>query len=145
MKSLLQRVKQASVCVDGNTIGAIGAGILVFVAFEKGDTDVEMQKHLHKLLSLRIFPDEAGKMNLSVTDIEGELLIVSQFTLAGSCQKGTRPSFDNAMPPKEAEAFYESYLETLRKQTPLKVETGQFAAMMDVSLINDGPVTLWLD
>ncbi len=145
MKSLLQRVHEASVTVDGKVVGAIGPGILVLLGLEKGDTEAMLDFHIKKLLELRIFPDEQGKMNRSVTDIGGELLIVSQFTLAGSCRKGTRPSFDNAMEPVKAKRFYDLYLSRLREATTLKVETGEFGAMMDVALINDGPVTLIID
>jgi D-tyrosyl-tRNA(Tyr) deacylase len=142
---LLQRVKEASVTVDGQIVSRIGPGILVLLGLEKEDTEADIEFHIKKLLSLRIFPDEADKMNLSVTDIQGELLIVSQFTLAASCKKGTRPSFDSAMPPDKAIRFYELYLARLRDATPLKVETGQFGAMMMVSLVNDGPVTFMIE
>ncbi len=145
MKSLFQRVKEASVTVDGKVIGKINAGILVFLGLDKGDTEKDIDFHIKKLLTLRIFPDEQGKMNLSVTDIQGELLIVSQFTLAASCRKGTRPSFDSAMPPDKAKRFYDLYLHRLREETTLKVETGEFGAMMMVSLINDGPVTFLIE
>lgn len=145
MKSLLQRVQKASVTVDEKIVGQIGPGILVLLGCEKGDTEEDIAFHIKKLLELRIFPDEAGKMNRSVTDIQGELLIVSQFTLAGNCRKGTRPSFDTAMPPAEAQRFYTLYLKRLQESTTLNIQTGEFGAMMMVSLINDGPVTFMIE
>lgn len=145
MKSVLQRVSQASVTVDGEVIGEIGKGILVLFGVEKADVETQMDYHIKKLLSLRIFADENDKMNLSVQDIRGELLIVSQFTLAGDCRKGNRPGFDNAMPPAEAERMYNRYVERLRVESGLKVETGAFGAMMQVGLVNDGPVTFLLE
>lgn len=145
MKSVLQRVSSASVTVDGNTVGQIGRGILVLFGVEKTDTEAQLDYHIKKLLSLRIFPDEAGKMNLSIRDIGGELLVVSQFTLAGDCRKGTRPSFDTAMPPAEAERMYNRYVDRLFAESGLTVETGSFGAMMQVSLVNDGPVTFLLE
>lgn len=145
MKSLIQRVAQASVTVEDRVVGQIGRGILVLLGLEKGDTGQDIDWHIKKLLEIRIFPDDMGKMNRSVTDIRGELLIVSQFTLAASCRKGTRPSFDSAMPPADAQRFYELYLSRLREATTLKVATGEFGAMMQVSLVNDGPVTFMLE
>lgn len=145
MKSLLQRVSQASVTVEGKVVGQIGPGILVLLGLEKGDSESDIDYHVKKLLELRIFPDEQGKMNRSVTDVGGGLLIVSQFTLAASCRKGTRPSFDNAMPPDKARRSYELYLSRLREATALTVETGEFGAMMNVALTNDGPVTFLLE
>jgi D-aminoacyl-tRNA deacylase len=145
MKSVLQRVSQASVTVDGQIIGQIGRGILVLFGVEKNDDTAKLDYHIAKLLKLRIFPDENDKMNRSIQDIGGELLIVSQFTLAGDCRKGNRPGFDNAMPPAEAECMYELFVKRLRQESNLKVETGSFGAMMQVSLINDGPVTFLLE
>jgi D-aminoacyl-tRNA deacylase len=145
MKSLLQRVSRASVTVDGNVVGEIGMGILVLLGMDKGDNEGDIDWHIKKLLELRIFPDDQGKMNLSVTDIQGELLIVSQFTLAASCRKGTRPSFDSAMPPAAAKRFYDLYLSRLRDASSLKIATGEFGAMMDVALVNDGPVTFMIE
>lgn len=145
MKSALQRVSQASVTVDGQEVSTIGRGIMVLFGVQKEDTEEKLAYQVKKLLSLRIFPDEQDKMNLSVMDIQGEILVVSQFTLAGDCRKGTRPSFDTAMPPKEAEQLYERYVETVRKESGLKVVTGVFGAMMQVALINDGPVTFLLE
>lgn len=145
MKTVLQRVSQASVTVDGAIAGRIARGILVLVGFEKGDDASKLDYHLKKLREVRIFPDEAGKMNRSVMDIGGGILAVSQFTLAGDCRKGTRPSFDKALPPAEAEALYDRFVERLRDESGLQIETGVFAAMMQVSLVNDGPVTLILE
>lgn len=145
MKVVLQRVCEAGVTVDGDVVGQIGRGILVLFGAEKGDSEAKLDYQIKKLLSLRVFPDEAGKMNRSVSDIGGELLIVSQFTLAGDCRKGTRPSFDQALPPGEAEALYSRYIEGLRAESGLRVETGCFGAMMQVSLVNDGPVTFILE
>ena len=145
MKSVLQRVSQASVTVDGQVIGQINRGILVLFGVEKSDEEAKLDYHVGKLLKLRIFPDNNDKMNRSIQDIGGELLIVSQFTLAGDCRKGTRPGFDNAMPPAEAEHMYTKFVERLRQESGLKVETGSFGAMMQVSLINDGPVTFLLE
>lgn len=144
MKTVIQRVKSASVTIDGKLYSSVNNGLLVLYGVEKGDTD-EFSKFLaEKLLKLRIFEDENQKMNLSVKDINGEILIVSQFTLAGDVRKGTRPSFDTAMPPKEAEIMYEKFIKTV-KESGLTVKTGVFGAMMEVSLINDGPVTFILE
>lgn len=145
MKSVLQRVSQASVTVEGQIIGQIGRGVLVLFGVEKTDDDSKLDYHIGKLLKLRIFPDENEKMNRSIQDIGGELLIVSQFTLAGDCRKGNRPGFDNAKPPAEAERMYQLFVKRLRQESGLKVETGSFGAMMQVSLINDGPVTFLLE
>lgn len=145
MKSLLQRVKQASVSVEEEIVGEIGPGILVLLGLEKADTPEDIDWHVKKLLELRIFPDDLGRMNRSVTEIGGGLLIVSQFTLAATCRKGTRPGFDNAMEPAKAHRFYELYLSRLRTATDLPVATGEFGAMMDVTLTNDGPVTFMLE
>jgi D-tyrosyl-tRNA(Tyr) deacylase len=145
MKTVLQRVSQASVTVDGQVIGQIGPGILVLLGVEKNDDDAKLDYHLGKLLRLRIFADENDKMHRSIQDIGGELLIVSQFTLAGDCKKGNRPGFDNAKAPVEAERMYNLFVEKLRQESGLKVETGSFGAMMQVALINDGPVTFLLE
>ena len=143
MIGLIQRVKRASVEVEGNIIGQINQGLLVFVGVEKGDTDQDAEKLCKKLLNYRIFSDTDDKMNLSVTDISGELLLVSQFTLAANTNKGARPSFSTSAPPAEGQRLYNILVEQVKAQTN-KVETGKFGADMQVSLTNDGPVTFWL-
>lgn len=144
MKALLQRVASARVEIDGKVVGQIGQGLLVFVCAMKGDTVQDVDYIVKKVSQLRIFGDELGKMNLSVLDIKGPLLIVSQFTLAASTRKGNRPSFDEAEAPEKAKALYEQCVKKF-KQTGLEVATGEFAASMAVSLVNDGPVTIMLD
>lgn len=141
MISVLQRVREARVDVDGQTVGAIGAGLLVLVCAERGDTEMEADKLLAKILKLRIFSDAAGKMNQSVQDIGGGLLLVSQFTLAADTTGGNRPSFTQAAAPDEGRRLYDYVVAQARKVHP-KVATGQFAADMQVHLINDGPVTI---
>lgn len=143
MIGLLQRVKRSSVTIDDKLYSEIGAGILVLFGVEKGDEKEKAEKIADKISKLRIFEDKNGKMNKSVTDISGEILVVSQFTLAGNCSKGTRPSFDNAEEPKRAKEIYEYFIEKL-KEKGLTVKHGVFGAMMDVELINDGPVTFIL-
>jgi len=143
MKLVVQRVKTASVTIDNKLYSHIGKGFLVLFGVEKGDTLEQAQWLADKLLKLRVFEDENGKMNRSVTDVEGEMLVVSQFTLAGSCKKGTRPSFDNAEQPQLAEKIYNDFCEMLAQTVPVK--TGVFGAMMDVALVNDGPVTFILE
>ena len=145
MKSVVQRVSRASVSVESRVVGQIRRGLLVLLGLGKTDTAADNEWMINKLLTLRIFPDEADKMNRSVTDIRGEILIVSQFTLYGDARKGTRPSFSEAMPPADAEKLYEQFMTALRAATSLTVAEGQFAAMMDVELLNDGPVTIILD
>jgi D-tyrosyl-tRNA(Tyr) deacylase len=144
LKAVIQRVREAKVEVDGKTVGQIGKGILLLLGVEKGDGERDADWLAEKIGNLRIFEDEAGKMNLSVKEIAGELLTVSQFTLAGNCAKGRRPSFDSAAPPEEANRLYEYFVGELRR-LGLPVETGVFQAMMQVSLINDGPVTFILE
>lgn len=144
MKIVLQRVKRASVEVQHETAGKIGPGMCLFVGVEKGDSEEAARYLAQKIVELRIFPDEEGKMNRSLLDIQGELLAVSQFTLAGSLKKGRRPSFDNAESPEKAEELF-LYFVSLIKQRGVKVETGIFGALMDVSLVNDGPVTFILE
>lgn len=141
MLALLQRVRQARVEVDGHTIGAIDAGLLILVCAERGDTEGQADKLLAKLLKLRIFSDDAGKMNKSVVDVNGGLLIVSQFTLAADTSGGNRPSFTNAAPPDEGRRLYDYLVAQARTLHPV-VQTGQFAADMQVHLVNDGPVTI---
>ncbi len=140
MKVLIQRVKRASVEVDSKMVSQIGKGILAFVGVEKGDTSENVEKAVRKVVNLRIFPDEEGKMNRSLLDVNGEMLVVSQFTLCGDCKKGTRPSFDNSAPPDIANSLYEEFAKGVNNNG-IRVGTGVFGAMMDVSLINDGPVT----
>ena len=141
MISLVQRVSEARVIVGGASIGEIGAGLLVLVCAERGDSEVQADKLLAKLLKLRIFSDEAGKMNRSVQDIGGGLLVVSQFTLAADTSGGNRPSFTNAAPPEEGRRLYDYFVAQARAAHPV-VQTGEFGADMKVSLVNDGPVTI---
>ena len=143
MIALLQRVSQASVAVDGDVIGAIGRGLMVLVCAEKGDTEREADALLAKLRGYRVFADEAGKMNRSVTDVEGALLLVPQFTLAADTRSGTRPSFSPAAAPDDGRRLFEHVVRQARERHG-KVETGRFGADMQVSLTNDGPVTIWL-
>lgn len=144
MKAVIQRVLESSVVVDGKTVGEIGQGILVLLGVEKGDAERDAEWLAEKIVGLRIFEDEAGKMNLGLKEIGGEILAVSQFTLAGNCAKGRRPSFDTAAPPDEGKRLYEYFVEQLRK-LDIPVETGIFQADMKVSLVNDGPVTFILE
>lgn len=141
MKLLLQRVRQAQVVVDGETIGAIGQGLLVLVCAERGDTEAQADKLLAKMLKLRIFSDEAGKMNLSVQDVGGGLLLVSQFTLAADTSGGNRPGFSGAAAPEDGRRLYDHFVARARALHPV-VATGRFAADMQVHLVNDGPVTI---
>lgn len=144
MRSVVQRVKRASVTVNGERVGQISAGLLVLLGFRSEDGENDLNWLVDKLVGLRIFEDEEGKMNLSVLDVGGEILVVSQFTLYGDCRSGKRPSFTSAAPSELAKTLYERSLEELRSRG-VKVETGVFQAQMDVELINDGPVTLLLD
>lgn len=143
MIGLLQRVSGASVVVDGATIGAIDAGLMVLVCAERNDTEKEADALLAKLLTYRVFADDAGKMNRSVTDTGGGLLLVPQFTLAADTKSGTRPSFTPAAAPADGLRLFTYFVEQARRKHA-KVETGQFGADMKVSLTNDGPVTFWL-
>jgi D-tyrosyl-tRNA(Tyr) deacylase len=145
MKAVVQRVSRASVRIDGQTVGEIGRGLLVLLGIGKDDAAADTEWMIKKLLALRIFPDDAKNMNRSVTDIGGGILVVSQFTLYGDARKGTRPSFTDAMPPADAERFYNDFVTKLGAATTLKVAEGRFAAMMDVELVNGGPVTIVLD
>lgn len=144
MKIVLQRVKKASVVVGDDVVGQIARGLCLLVGVERGDTEEDVQFLAKKIVELRIFPDESGKMNLSVGDLSGEVLAISQFTLAGSLKKGRRPSFDKAEEPERAEKLFGSFVERLRHHG-MVVETGIFAAMMDVCIVNDGPVTFVLE
>ena len=143
MIGLLQRVSQAGVTVDGRVVGAIGPGLMVLVCAEKGDTEREADALLVKLLGYRVFSDDAGKMNRSVTDVAGGLLLVPQFTLAADTKSGTRPSFTPAANPDDGRRLFDHFVCAARVRHPI-VETGQFGADMQVSLTNDGPVTFWL-
>src|SRR5689334_5171802 len=144
MRIVLQRVARASVEVAGDTVGLIGPGLLVLLGISRTDTSQEVDFLVEKTIHLRIFADDAGKMNRSVVDVGGGILVVSQFTLYGDCRKGRRPSFDQAAPPAEALSLY-NYFVDLLKAAHSPVETGVFQAHMEVSLVNDGPVTLWID
>ena len=144
MKTVIQRVTSASVTVEGRIVGRIEQGLLVLLGVEKGDAEAQADWLAEKIAGLRIFSDDEGKMNLSVRDIGGALLVVSQFTLAGNCAKGKRPSFDTAAPPAEGRRLYEYFLETV-KHLGLPVESGIFQAVMQVALVNDGPVTFILE
>lgn len=144
MKAVIQRVKQSSVTVDGQVVGKIDQGLLVLLAIHKDDNEAMIEKMADKIVNLRVFEDEQGKMSRSVQDVGGSVLIVSQFTLYGDVRKGNRPSFTESARPEKAEPYYEGVVQAIRAQG-LQVETGVFAAMMDVSLINDGPVTIIVD
>ncbi len=141
MMAVLQRVSEASVRVEGEVIGQIGTGLLVLLCAEKGDTEAVADKMLAKMLKLRIFNDDAGKMNLSVQDVAGGLLLVSQFTLAADVSSGTRPGFSGAAAPDDARRLYDYFVAQAQKAHPV-VQTGRFAADMKVALINDGPITI---
>jgi D-tyrosyl-tRNA(Tyr) deacylase len=145
MRALIQRVSSAQVSVDGQVVSAIGPGLLVLLGIRKDDTDADGDWIMRKILAIRIFEDDAEKMNRSVQDIGGALLVVSQFTLYGSLLKGTRPGFSDAMPGEQARAFYAAWMAKLRQATTLEVKEGVFAASMAVQLVNNGPVTIMLD
>jgi D-tyrosyl-tRNA(Tyr) deacylase len=142
LKLVIQRVQQAQVTVEDKIVGAIGSGLLGFLGIHREDTSLQVAPLVEKLVNLRIFHDEAHKMNLSLLDVKGELLIVSQFTLYANC-KGRRPSFTDSAPPDQAKELYELFIKEAQAKT--KVETGIFGAYMEVSLINDGPITLILE
>ncbi|PID58078.1 D-tyrosyl-tRNA(Tyr) deacylase [candidate division KSB3 bacterium] len=144
MRMVIQRVTNASVSVDEEIVGQIAKGIAVLLGVAKGDTEKDADYLVNKLIGLRIFEDEAGKMNLSLQEVGGEVLVVSQFTLLGDCRKGRRPGFSKAAPPQEAERLYLYVVEQLRARG-IHVETGQFQAMMLVKIYNDGPVTFVID
>lgn len=144
MKAVIQRVGSASVTVDHQVVGEISRGMLVLLGVEKGDGEAQADWLVEKIVNLRIFEDQAGKMNLSLRDIGGSLLIVSQFTIAGNCEKGRRPSFDSAAPPDEGQRLYNYFVE-VSQQIGIPVATGIFQADMQVALVNDGPVTFVLE
>jgi len=144
MKAVIQRVTRASVRVEGNPVGQIESGLLILLGVAKGDGETDARYLTEKICTLRIFPDEKGKMNRSLVDIGGSVLLVSQFTLLGETAKGRRPSFDEAAPPEEAKRLYEQVVADIRSHGA-RVETGVFAAHMQVELLNDGPVTFVLD
>lgn len=143
MIALIQRVSHAFVSVENNTIGKINKGLLALIGVEKGDTPAQAARLLERMCGYRVFPDSGGKMNLSVRDIEGELLLVPQFTLVANTAKGTRPSFSSAAAPADGHRLFDYFVAEARN-TRLVVETGEFGADMQVSLTNDGPVTFWL-
>lgn len=145
MRVLLQRVSRAAVRVDGETVGSIDGGHVLLVGFREGDTEESLRWMADKVVGLRVFPDDEGKMNLSLEDVGGDLLVVSQFTLYGDTSKGRRPSFVQAAHPERAIPLYETFLELLRARVGGAVESGEFGAMMEVELVNDGPVTLMLE
>lgn len=145
MKTVLQRVSRASVHVNGEIIGSINHGLVVLLGIHHNDSEKEIEWMCNKILNLRIFEDEEGKMNRSVTDVEGGILIVSQFTLYGTLKKGTRPGFTDVAKPETAIPLYEKTIQYLRNNSSLRIETGEFGAMMQVDLINNGPVTIILE
>ena len=144
MKAVVQRVSRACVRVGGETAGAIGKGLLVLLAIEKGDGEADLDWLSDKVLQMRVFEDSAGKMNLSALDIGAGILVVSQFTLAGDLSRGRRPGFERAAPPSEAEPLYRAFVDCLRR-SPLAIATGRFREFMEVELVNDGPVTFILE
>ena len=144
MRVCLQRVTEASVQVDAQQVGKIGPGLLVLLGIGQQDTSREVTQLVDKIVNLRIFADQQGKMNLSLLDVEGQMLVISQFTLWGDCRKGRRPSFVDAADPQLAEPLYEEFVREVRARG-VTVETGRFGAMMQVSLVNDGPVTLVIE
>lgn len=145
MRVVIQRVKRSSVTIDGEVVGAIGAGLMILVGIEPSDTSADVDYLCGKISRLRIFDDENGVMNRSVTDVGGELLVVSQFTLFAQTSHGNRPSYIRAARPEQAVPLYEEFVEKLEVASGIKPQTGRFGAMMDVELINDGPVTIIID
>ncbi|MBW1956744.1 MAG: D-tyrosyl-tRNA(Tyr) deacylase [Deltaproteobacteria bacterium] len=144
MRAVVQRVKECTVVVKGESVGSIEKGLLVFLGVHREDTPADAEYLAQKIASLRIFEDDTGKMNRSLVEVAGSILVVSQFTLYGDCRKGRRPSFIDAAPPDLAQTLYDHFVELLRK-IGVPVETGWFQAMMEVTLVNDGPVTLILE
>ena len=144
MKAVIQRVSHAEVRVKGEVVGRIGRGLLVLIGIERGDGAADLDWFSDKVIHMRIFEDSAGKMNRSALETSAEILVVSQFTLAGDLSRGRRPGFERAAPPEEAEPLYRAFVEALR-QGPLTIATGRFREHMEVELVNDGPVTLILD
>ena len=145
MRVVLQRVREAHVIIEGKVVGEIGLGQFLLVGFKQSDTTDQVEWMADKVVSLRIFQDDTGKMNRTLADVDGSILVVSQFTLYGDVRKGRRPSFIDAATPETAIRLYERFVELLEARHPGKVATGEFGAMMDVSLTNDGPVTLVID
>ena len=145
MRVLIQRVKEASVAVEGRIIGQIPAGLLLFVSFEERDATTDLDAIAAKVSKLRIFDDENGVMNLSISDVKGQFLVVSQFTLHAQTKKGNRPSYIMAANPAVAKPLYEQFVAKLRQYSGFEIQTGEFGADMKVALINDGPVTIWID
>lgn len=145
MKLIIQRTSRASVSVDGKIVGQINHGLLVLIGITHTDTKENADALIKKLINLRVFNAEQGKMNLSIQDVQGEFLVISQFTLYGNAKKGNRPSYVDAAPPDVAIPLYEYFIDSLMVESQLKVETGIFGAMMDVELVNSGPVTLLLE
>ena len=145
MRVVLQRVSSAAVTIDRRPVGAIGTGFVVLVGFKASDGEIEATWIADKIVGLRVFPDAEGKMNRSLSDVEGELLVVSQFTLYGDVRKGRRPSFIDAAPPEIAIPLYNKFVALLSERAPGRVETGEFGASMDVELVNQGPVTILLE
>lgn len=144
MRALVQCVSKAQVAVDGTIVGSIGKGFLILLGIGAEDTDAQADRLWRKIAHLRVFEDDRGKTNLALSDVDGEVLVVSQFTLYANCKKGNRPSFTDAAGPVEAERLYEHFCK-LAREDALRVEQGVFGAMMDVSLVNHGPFTIWLD
>lgn len=145
MRIVLQRVNEASVSIEGNKISEIGPGLLIFLGIESSDDQTDINWLIRKIINMRIFDDENGKMNLSLQDKQGEALVVSQFTLHASTKKGNRPSFIKAAPPKISKPLYQSFCETFSREIGPQLKRGLFGAMMEVALVNDGPVTIIMD
>lgn len=145
MRAVVQRVSQSKVVVDGETVGSIQKGLMVLLGIGKDDTAKDVEYLANKIINLRIYEDNNEKMNLSVLDQKGEILVISQFTLYGDCRKGNRPSFTDAAPPEEANRLYQEFVLYLKEKTPLKVETGVFQATMHVEIHNEGPVTILIE